>query len=372
MIRPLSFPRRPFIAGLLLGLLACGSDAAGPVSPPPQPIQVERMDGLVGFEAALDSLRVELRIPAMGAAIVHDGEIAWSRGFGYADAEAEVPATATTSFHLASLTKTFAATIIMQLVEQGLVDLEDPVSEYGIELPSSGTIRVRHLLTHTSEGVPGSAYRYNGSRFGQLDRVIEGATGQTFGALLVERILEPLGFRNTAPNVQDLVAFALTGMDRDAFMANMAKPYELQGSGVFPAQYPGHFGTAAGLIASADDMAAYSIAIDEGRFLAPETWELVFTPAISNDGETLPYGLGWFIHMHQGLELQWHYGLWNANSSLIVRAPERGLAFVVLTNTSMLSAAYNLGIDSNVLRSDVARLFVDSFVTGNDPLPAQP
>jgi len=330
-----------------------------------------RMDGLTGFEAELDSLRVELRIPGMSAAIVRDGEIAWSRGFGYADAEAEIPATAATSFHLASLTKTFAATIIMQLVERGLVNLEDPVTEYGIDLPGDHTVRVRHLLTHTSEGVPGSAYHYSGARFGELDAVIQGATGRAFAELLVERILEPLGLRNTAPNVQSQAAFALRGINREAFVANMAKPYELEGLRVFPARYPSYFGTSAGLIASAEDMAAYSIAIDEGRFLSPETWELVFTPAVSNSGATLPYGLGWFIHRHEGIELQWHYGLWDANSSLIVRAPERGLAFVVLANTSMLSRAYNLGGDSNVLRSHVARLFVESFVTGTDPLPGQ-
>jgi CubicO group peptidase (beta-lactamase class C family) len=104
-------------------------------------------------------------------------------GFGYADAEAERPATPTTPFHLASLTKPFAATIVMQLVEAGSVDLDDPVTDYGVELEANGVIRVRHLLNHTSEGVPGSEYRYNGGRFAELDRVIYGASGRTFGEL---------------------------------------------------------------------------------------------------------------------------------------------------------------------------------------------
>ena len=96
----------------------------------------------------------------------------------------------------------------------------------------------------------------------------------------------------------------------------------------------------------------------------------MFTPAISNSGATLPYASGWFIYHYQGVELQWHYGHWTGNSSLIVRAPERRLAFVVLANTSMLSAAYGLGVDANVMRSDVARLFVESFVLGDEPLPS--
>lgn len=353
------------LVGLLFPCVGCESDPTGPQSS----IEVTHMPGLQGFEAALDSLRVDLQIPGLSAAIVEDEQIVWSMGFGYADVDASRAVTPTSPFHLASLTKTFASTIVMQLVEEGLVDLDDPVSDYGVELDSQGVIRVRHILTHTSEGVPGSHYSYAGDRFSKLDQVIEVASNQTFGELLVERILQPLQLVNTAPNVRQPAAFALTGLDRDEFVANMAKPYELEGSEVVRSEYPSYFGTAGGLIASAEDMAQYSIAIDQGRILEPETWNSVFTPARSNTGQTLPYGLGWFIYYYQGVKLEWHYGLWTANSSLIVRAPEKGLAFVVLANTSMLSRAYGLGGDANVLRSDVARLFIESFVIGDEALP---
>lgn len=116
-------------------------------------------------------------------------------------------------------------------------------------------------------------------------------------------------------------------------------------------------------------MARYSIAIDQGRFLAPATWDSVFTPAVSNSGATLPHGLGWFIYEYRGATLQWHYGYWGSNSSLIVRAPDERLTFVVVANTNMLSRPYGLGLDANVLRSDVARLFVEAFVLGDEPLP---
>lgn len=349
-------------AALVLLVLACGSG-------PGEPVVVERMDGLQGFEAALDSLRVGLRVPAFGVAIVEDEQVVWSRGLGHADLESGTLATGTTSFHLASLTKTFASTIIMQLVEQGLVDLDDPISDYGIDLPSSGVIRIRHLMNHTSGDVPGSSYRYDGSRFAELDKVIEHATGRSFAELLNEQILRPLDLHHTAPNVRQPTAFAVTGLDLTGFKANMAKPYEFESGEVVASEYPSYFGVSAGLIASARDMARYSIAIDQGEFLQPATWDSVFTPAVSNDGETLPYGLGWFIYWHQGVKVEWHYGWWNGNSSLIVRVPQRRLAFVVLANTSRLSAAYGLGGDANVLRSDVAKLFIDSFVFGNEPLP---
>jgi CubicO group peptidase (beta-lactamase class C family) len=326
------------------------------------------MEGLQGFEAQIDSLRVELKIPGLGAAIAKDGEIVWSMGFGYADAEAERPATPTTPFHLASLTKPFAATIVMQLVEAGSVGLDDPISDYGVNLQADGVIRVRHLLTHTSEGVPGSQYVYNGGRFAELDRVIQGATNRTFGELLVERILQPLQLRHTAPNPRH-GAFYLTDLDRDAFVAEMAAGYVLQGSQVYPMNQPTYFGTAAGLVASAEDMATFSLAIDAGLLLEPETWDSVFTAAVSNTGETLPYGFGWFIHYYEGAKLEWHYGYWDSNSSLIVRAPEKEMTFVVLANTNMLSRPYGLGLDSDVMRSDMARLFVEPFVVGDEPLP---
>ncbi len=353
------------VVGLIAACGACGTDPTAP----PAPVDVLPMEGLTGFEAQLDSLRVDLQIPGMSAAIARDGQIVWSKGFGYANAEEGRPATPSTPFHLASLTKPFAATILMQLVEEGVVDLDDPISQYGVSVSSDGVVRVRHILTHTSEGVPGSHYSYSGDRFGRLDGVIESASGRSFGDLLVERILQPLQLRHTAPNPRH-GEFYRTDLDRDEFIAEMAAGYDLQGSGVVPVAHPTYFGTAAGLVASAEDMARFSIAIDQGRFLEPETWDSVFTPAVSNDGETLPYGLGWFIHYHQGVKLEWHYGYWNSNSSLIVRVPEREMTFVVLANTNMLSRRYGLGGDSNVLRSDVADLFIESFVLGDDPLPA--
>jgi CubicO group peptidase (beta-lactamase class C family) len=216
--------------------------------------------------------------------------------------------------------------------------------------------------------VPGSHYAYNGGRFAELDRVIQGATNRTFGELLVERILQPLQLSHTAPNPRH-GAFHLTGLDRDAFVAEMAAGYELRGSQVYAMSQPTYFGAAAGLVASAEDVATFSLAIDEGLFLEPETWDSVFTPAVSNTGQTLPYGFGWFIQTYEGAKLEWHYGYWDSNSSLIVRAPEKGMTFVVLANTNMLSRPYGLGLDNNVMRSDMARLFVEPFVIGDEPLP---
>jgi CubicO group peptidase (beta-lactamase class C family) len=167
---------------------------------------------IAGFETQLESLRQELKIPAYSAAIVKDQKVVWAKGFGFADVENKVPATEHTAYHLASLTKTFASTILMQLVQDGKIKLDDPVSKYGITLESNGVIRVRHLFSHTSEGNPGEQYRYNGNRFAELDKVVERASGKSFGELLIANILEPLGMNETAPNVPKVVGTRSPGI----------------------------------------------------------------------------------------------------------------------------------------------------------------
>ncbi|HLM01205.1 MAG TPA: serine hydrolase [Pyrinomonadaceae bacterium] len=157
------------------------------------------------LETSLENLRQELKIPALSAAVVKDRKVIWARGFGFADLENKIPATERTAYHLASLTKTFASTVVMQLVQEGKIKLDDPVSKYGVTLESEGVIRVRHLLSHTSEGVPGEAYRYNGNRFAELDKVIQKVTGKSFAELLFTNILDPLGMDETAPNVPKIV-----------------------------------------------------------------------------------------------------------------------------------------------------------------------
>lgn len=170
-----------------------------------QTVSASDASRLARLETLLENVRQELKIPALSAAVVKDQRVVWAKGFGFADLENKIPATEHTPYHLASLTKTFASTIVMQLVQEGKIKLDDPVSKYGITLESQGVVRVRHLLSHTSEGVPGEAYRYNGNRFAELDKVVRKATGKSFGELLIANILDPLGMDETAPNVPQIV-----------------------------------------------------------------------------------------------------------------------------------------------------------------------
>jgi len=163
------------------------------------------------FEDRLAVRQQFARITGMTAAISKGQQIVWAKGFGVVDVATGRPAADTTVYHLASLTKPFAAVMLMQLVNEGKISLDDPVTQYGINLNSSGTIRVRHLLSHTSEQTPGSVYSYNGDRFSYLDSVFVRADGRTFARALYDRIITPLNLKWIAPNPGSTF-FALSGI----------------------------------------------------------------------------------------------------------------------------------------------------------------
>ncbi|MBD0287556.1 MAG: beta-lactamase family protein [Flavisolibacter sp.] len=312
---------------------------------------------LVDFETRLDNLRKGSNIPGMIGGIIKDGQVVWIKNYGYADVQRNIPVTNSTIFHLASLTKTFASTVIMQLVKEKKINLNDPVADYGIDLKEQDTVRVIHLLTHTSEGIPGNSYKYNGERFSRLSQVIQSATGRTFHELATERIMQPLALQNTAPS--NMVLAATDGFDTIRIKQNIAQGYSSNGKE--KVDYPLGFSTAAGLISNINDMLKYAAAYDGDVLLTDDLKAKVFSPMVSNKGQTFPYGLGWFIQQKEGIKLTWHYGYWVGMSSLIIRVPERKLTFILMANSDMLSAPYPLG-NGDVWISPYAKEFLKSFV----------
>src|SRR5262245_19916697 len=122
------------------------------------------------FQEQVEADRERLKIPGLSAAILEDGKVLWTAGFGYADLEKKIPATPDTLYHVASLTKTFAAILTLQLVEQKKLDLDDEVSLFAPELTDE-RIRIKHLLSHTCEGTPGEKFHYNPNYFEFLKAV---------------------------------------------------------------------------------------------------------------------------------------------------------------------------------------------------------
>ncbi|MDJ0841398.1 MAG: serine hydrolase [Acidobacteriota bacterium] len=299
------------------------------------------------FGELLERMRVDMKIPGMSAGIVENGELTWSIGNGMGEVGHGIAVTPETCYQLASLTKPIGAAVIMKLVETGLLDLDTPVSTFGLALDNAENITVRHLLTHTSEGEPGSHFNYNGDLYGLLGDVMESVSGKSFVQLVSEQISEPLNLNHTAP-----------GFSEPAGALPLAQGYCLSGEmtmGHVPLINP-----AAGLVSNIPDYAQFITALNKGLLLSLESMEEMFTPMVSNTGEDLPHGLGWFVQWIDGTKVIWHAGTSDGTSSQFVMVPEKDLAFIITANTRALN--WNLPLDSgDITVSPIVRLFLASF-----------
>ncbi len=351
----------------LPALLALLSIEQLPAQQPSPPDRDRR--NLARLEQQIEPLRDRLKIPGLQAVVLRDQKVIWVKAFGYGDLEHRVPETVATPQHIASLTKTFAAILVMQLVEQGDLSLDEPISHYSSDFKDE-RVKIKHLLSHTSEGNPGDAYSYSGERYDYLTAVLESKTGKPFRQLIVETFLDPLDMEDSVPG-HDLLSEGdkwtpLLGKNRvelyQKVLARLAQPYRLYGEEIIHAPYPPReIRAAAGLISTVNDMAKYDVAIDQHRFLKKETQERMWTPFISNSGKPLPHGLGWFSETYRREKLIWHYGYWpDSFSATYVKIPSRNLSFILLANSDAASAPfyYTGGIESSVFACTFLRLFL--------------
>ena len=387
----------------LLALLAMitGTTACGERPMPTEAEQPAIPDSIQTFEKEVEGLREELNIPGLSVAVLQGQEVVLARGFGYADVENQIPATENTPYYIASCTKPFAAAVIMQLVETGQLDLEAALADilndttfpfptgaiHGyaglcetiIELSkdTSGSyaayrslfedyrceterITVRHHLTHTSQGMPGEAYRYNGFLYGLLSWVAEAASEQSFADLLVEHIIDPLEMTSTLPNSSD--------SRRQQVLEELAKPYQIDDAGkAVLSDFTQDLNAGAGMVSTVLDLAKFDVAMERNQIVSQESKEAMFTPTLSNSGQPLPYGMGWFVQEHEGEQLIWHYGHQpESYSSLILKVLEQGPTLILLANSDGASAPFNLG-EGDVLKSPFAVTFLKLFTDVERP-----
>ena len=126
-----------------------------------------------------------------------------------------------------------------------------------------------------------------------------------------------------------------------------------------------------GMASSAVDLVRYAHALDTHELISAGAHAEMTRPAVSTDGRTLPYGVGWFVQEYGGEKLVWHYGYGAADSALLVRVPRRGLTLVALANSDQMSASGLLG-EGDVLTSPVAVSFVKHFVSPENAMLASP
>jgi CubicO group peptidase (beta-lactamase class C family) len=344
--------RKHAVAVLALGLLVSRAMAA-------QALRDTALDSRV--DAYIDSQLKAQHIPAFGLGVMRDGHIIKARGYGVANVELNVPATAETIFQTGSVGKQFTATAVMMLVQDGKLGLDDKISRYFPEAPPAWQdITVRHLLTHTSgiadygaeentmtKGVidfrkdytedelvrifaalpldfpPGTKWSYSNTGYVLLGVLIHRVTGQFYGDVLQERIFKPLGMTATRIiSEADIIPHRSSG-------------YRLAG-GVLKNQEwvsPSLNTTADGaLYTNVLDMAKWDSALTTTRLLPAASLAMMWTPVRLNDGQTYPYGFGWEIASVNGHRLVEHDGAWQGYTMSIQRYIDDRLTVVVFTN----------------------------------------
>lgn len=314
-------------AALLALLLFAGCRHARPAADP-------AVDPVEAFLQRTDATRESLHIPGLSVAVVRDGELVLERGLGTSGAD--------TLYPIGSITKTFTATLMLQLAEEGRLHLDALVQPH-VDFQVPPDVRIRHVLSHTSEGVPGTRFAYS-SRFNWLDNVVEAATKEKFRDLLVTRVIDAAALKRTYPG--------------EEHPDGHAEPHRIDGEQTVPSKMPPlGLHSSSGLSSTVGDLARYSIALDEGKLLSPAARERAWTPAY----ERFPYGLGWFTQKLAGERVVWHTSWWpDAFSGLLVKVPSRKLTLVLLANTDTLVSPQRGA--SNVLLYPIANDFLRTFL----------
>lgn len=320
------------------------------------------------LESYLEALRVQAAIPGMSAAVAKDGVILWERGFGFQDVASRVRATPATPYMVGDASGMLAATLVLQCVEHGRLDLDRPLGTYGITIPE-GAATLRQLLSHTSASVEAEPFAYNPARYAQLAPVMEWCAPQPYRKSVSHRILNRVSMVSSVPGT-DLIDPALSlppGMfdpvDLQRYrgvLERIAVPYRIDNRGrAERVELPIESMTATGgLVSTVRDLARFDDWLDDRALLLDATLEQAWRPAISARGTAVPTGLGWFVQSYRGQRVVWHFGLvGNAYSSLIVKLPDYKLTFILLANSDRLSSPFDLQT-GDVSRSLFASVFL--------------
>jgi CubicO group peptidase (beta-lactamase class C family) len=293
--------------------------------------------------------------PGVSVAVLMDGSVRYANGFGLADLENSVPATADTVYRLASISKPITATAVMQLVEQGRIELDAPLRRYVPGFPEKEwPVTIRQLLGHLG-GIrsylgdemrstrhytdsispldifqrdpliaePGTRYAYTTYGFNLLGAAVESASGMKFPEYLKRYIFEPAGMDRI--RVDDVYAI----------IPHRAEGYHKRADGTLENstladtsnKIPG-----GGLCSTVWDLARFASAIMSGKLVRPETFEEMSTPQRTRDGTSTGYGYGFGISERDGFRFVTHGGGQPQVSTMLAMIPERRFAVVWMCN----------------------------------------
>ncbi len=314
---------------------------------------------------------------SISAAIIKEDKVVWSKAFGWSDQENKIPADTSTIYRTGSISKSFTAFLMMQLVEEGLIKLNDPIELYlpevrGLKGYSDSTkITFLHLSTHTSglirepelegaasgpienweskiiqsipktsfENRPGEQFNYSNIGYGILGLSLSRAAKRPFIELVKDKIFIPLKMNNSyfkIPN--DRTTRLAKGMDGGPF-------------GEIDIETPGieHAGRGykvpnGGIYSTPNDLAKFMMStMGYHMLLKPETLDLMQTEKAS-DGDN--YGLGFFITEDKGMTIIEHSGSVSGYTAQLAFERNSNYGIVIMRN-------YNWGVTDLSLRSHI-------------------
>ena len=295
--------------------------------------------------------------PAMAWGAVCNGKILSAGGKGIADVADTFVPDANTVFEIGSLTKTFTASLIFQLQEEGKLRVDAPVSTYVKDLPGRWRrLTLSQFLSHTS-GLPeylneanfrtlmpqdlsprdivamvadlplrfgaGERHEYNNLGFILLGMTAEAVTGQCYWDELQHRFFAPAGMSSTGPR------------NRLSHAKKYASGHFWDGSRYDdnpPRSAPGSTWSAGGLLSTVADMNRWSLAFDRGKILSMDVRRRMWTPAHLANGEPAGWGYGWQVETVEGRTVVSHGGGTAGFSCWYRRDVSRPLSTIVLTN----------------------------------------
>ena len=319
------------------------------------------------MEVAVHKFMDKTHAPGISASAVVDGQVAWSEGFGFADMEGKVPATAETLYRLASVSKPLTATAAMELWERGKLDLDAPIQKYCPQFPVKPyPITTRELLGHLGgirhyktgaddlEGnntkhfddpiaggiqffandplveIPGAKFHYTTMGYTLVGCAIEGASNAKYVDFTTQSVFVPAGMTHTVADdttkkIPERTRFYSTDKQGRVVSARpLDSSYKIPGGG---------------WLSSANDLAEFEIAMMDDKLVKRATRDLMWTTQKQADGTVDHYGLGFGIAKVGELAAVGHSGSQQGTSTDILIVPEKRDGIVVLINMDELDAA---------------------------------
>ncbi len=335
------------------------------------------------MEARLDSLFSQYDdpgSPGMAVALIYGDEPIFSKCYGSANLEYDIPIEPSTVFHIASVSKQFTVFATLLLEEAGKLSMEDDIRKHIPEFPDLGeTITLEHLANHTGglrdqwnllalagwrlddvitlEHVmklverqkelnfkPGEEYLYSNTGFTLLAEVVARISGQSFAEFTEEHIFKPLQMNNT-----------LFYDDHRKIVPGRAYSYHSANDGFAKSILSYANVGATSLFTTVEDLGKWVLNFSDPKVGSPELIEKMNRPATLNDGSTFGGALGQFVSRYKGLHQISHGGADAGYRTYLGRFPEQQAAVVVFSNYA--------GFNSREMAMNVADILLEEYFT---------